>query len=129
MTQQALSSDIIVGCSDSGCPSCLQCTHIIKKGVIVPSHHKGAALATSHGSTGPVGFHQSCNPGGVPQQGLAHDHRDESVPCLRPSSLLQSSLTVIISRRRCRKPWPNRKWPRQCGAVSQLSRLRREMED
>lgn len=57
----------------------------------VPSHQKGAALASLlHGSTGQTGFHWSGNPGGVPQQGLAHDHRDESIPSLHPSSVLSS---------------------------------------
>lgn len=90
----------------------------------VPSHHKGAALAgLSHESTGPMGFHRSCNPRRVRQHGLVHDHRDESIPYPHPSSLFQSSLTRIISRRRCRKPWPNRKSPRQCEAASRLPQL------
>lgn len=125
--QQALISEINCGV-DIRCPSCLQCTHIFKGGIIVPSHQRGAAQASlSHGSTGSMGCHRSCNPRGVPQQGLAHDHRDESIPRLHPSSLFQSSPTVIISRRQHRKPWPNRKWPLQCEAASQLLQLCRRL--
>lgn len=76
-----------------------------------------------------MGFHQSCNPKGVPRQGLAHNHRDESIPGLQPSSFFQSGLALIILRRQCRMPWPNRKSPRRCEAASRLPQLEREMEN
>lgn len=76
-----------------------------------------------------MGFHQSCNPKGVPRQGSAHNHRDESIPGLQPSSFFQSGLALIILRRQCRTPWPNRRSPRRCEAASRLPQLEREMEN
>lgn len=114
---------------DSGCPSCLVVhTHTYHQGSShVPSRLRGAPLGVFFPTSvhRVMGFHRSSNPRSVPQQGLAHDHWDEFIPTLHPSSPFQSSLT-IISRIWCRTPWPDRKPQRQCGAVSQLLQLCRK---
>lgn len=96
----------------------------------VPSHQKGAALASlSLGVNRANGVSWPCNPRDVPQQGLAHGQSVESIPSLHPSVSFPVHSDSIISRRQCRRPWSNRKQPQQYAAASRLSQLGREMEE
>lgn len=91
----------------------------------IPSHQRGAAMASlSHGCTlQGHGVSLVMKSRGCPTTGTS-TWPQRSVH-LQPAAVqsLQLRSHSIILKIRCRKPWPNRRQPRQCEAASQLSQL------